>query len=723
MSAYPPGALIGGRFEVAGRPLMGGQGIVYLCVDRHEQRPVALKTFRPELLPDRMARDRFLRDGTHWVDLGAHPHIVRCYEVLRVGDGTEVYLVLELVAKEQGRSDASLRSWLAPGRPLPAETALLFALQAAQGMAHAVATIPGFVHRDLKPENLLVGADRLTQAPVNRLRVTDLGLVRALSAGDVVSAVGEEGSLPARPGLTRAGRILGTPPYMAPEQWDGPDVDLRADIYALGCILGEMLSGRMLVWGSTLQECRQAHQRGRAAETTRDLPGSLAGVLVRCLAVDPAARYASWGEVEVALAATYWSVVGREAPAPEPAAALGRGERVFTGWSYSEIGWAYLDLGQIHRAMGYFERVRAVAVAEGERWLESVALLYLGVACAALGDIRRAVGYYEQALAIQGEMRQASRGATEWALARLGEKTTLGNLGNAYLQLGDARRAVGYYEQVLAIEREIRDRPAEGQTLFNLGSAYLQQGDARRAIGYLEQYLAMAREIGDRRGEGVALGTLGLAYDHLGDARSAIAHHEKRLAITREIGDRAGEGVALGNLASAYLDLGDGRCAISYCEQALVISREIGDRHGEGALLGSLGSAYLRLADASRAIGCYEQQMVIAHEICDRRGEGNALSGLGCAYLDLGDARRALDCLNQELAIVREIGDRRGEGSALGHLGIAHRRLGDTQRLSGTTSSSWPSPVSSATGVEKHRVAGTWAACTACKAIWQGRSN
>ncbi len=128
MRSYPPGARIAGRYEIAGRPLMGGMGIVYLCLDHEEDRPVALKTFKPEYLPDRQARDRFLREGTAWVDLGAHPHVVRCYQVFKVPVGDEVYLVLELVAKEQGRDDASLRAWLTPGHALPVEQALLFAL-------------------------------------------------------------------------------------------------------------------------------------------------------------------------------------------------------------------------------------------------------------------------------------------------------------------------------------------------------------------------------------------------------------------------------------------------------------------------------------------------------------------------------------------------------------------------------------------------------------------
>ena len=111
MNIYPPGTRIAGQYEIAGRPLMGGMGIVYVCLDHGEDRPVALKTFRPEYLPDRAARDRFLREGTHWVELGRHPNIVHAYEICRSPDGLEVFIVLGLVAAEEGKADASLGSW------------------------------------------------------------------------------------------------------------------------------------------------------------------------------------------------------------------------------------------------------------------------------------------------------------------------------------------------------------------------------------------------------------------------------------------------------------------------------------------------------------------------------------------------------------------------------------------------------------------------------------
>jgi serine/threonine protein kinase len=217
MQIYAPGTKIG-QYLVLSRPMMGGMGVVYACHDLQNDRAVALKTFKPEYLPDRAARDRFLREGTVWVELGKHPHIVRCHEVTYF-DPT-AFLVLELIVKDEGRQDASLRSWL--GQPLPLETALLFSLQIARGLEHATQTLPGFVHRDLKPGNVLVGADKLPGTDVNRLRVTDFGLVAMLTASDQVpmasSAESGNASVLQRTHLTRG--IVGTPLYMAPDLGD-----------------------------------------------------------------------------------------------------------------------------------------------------------------------------------------------------------------------------------------------------------------------------------------------------------------------------------------------------------------------------------------------------------------------------------------------------------------------------------------------------------------------
>ena len=679
MNIYSSGSIIAGRYEVAGRPLLGGMGIVYLCMDHVEERPVALKTFLPEYLPDRNARDRFLREGTTWVDLGKHSNIVRCYNIDRIGDGRVVYLALEMIAKEQGRQDASLRSWLIPGQPLPVDQALLFALQMARGMKHATENIPGFVHRDLKPENVLVGADRLSNLETNRLRVTDFGLANILQASDMSDRVtpqdSEQSSADSSLSISRTQLthgIIGTPLYMAPEQWMRGQLGIYTDVYALGCILLEMLAGKRAVLGDNLSELEKAHCEGQTQAIPTNMPETVRGLVKCCLRLKPGARYTDWGELETALGNVWKQINGRELPEAEASEQLEREERVAAGWSYSNMGASYLDIGKADVARGYLERAQVVGQAEGERRLEAAGLTHLGLAYDDLGNARRAIGFYEQALTISREI--GDRG---------GESATLGNLGIAYKNLGDARRAIGFYEQRLKIAREIGDRSGEGATLGNLGNAYLNLGNARRAIGFYEQHLEISREIGDRGGEGNALSNLGSAYRNLGDARRAIGFHEQCLIIHREIGNRGGEGNALGSLGAAYLNLGDARRAIGFYEQALEISREIGDRRGEGATLGNLGAAYLNLGDARRAIGFYEQHLEISREIGYRHGEGIALGNLGIAYKNLGDARRAIGFYEQALEIRRAIGDRRGEGDDLGNLGVAYKNLGDVRRAIG----------------------------------------
>jgi tetratricopeptide (TPR) repeat protein len=104
-------------------------------------------------------------------------------------------------------------------------------------------------------------------------------------------------------------------------------------------------------------------------------------------------------------------------------------------------------------------------------------------------------------------------------------------------------------------------------------------GDARKAIEFYEQYLSIAREIGDRRGEGNALGNLGNAYADFGDARKAIEFYEQQLIIVREIGDRRGEGNALANLGMAYKNLGEKEKARKVWQAALIIYRAIESPH------------------------------------------------------------------------------------------------------------------------------------------------
>jgi tetratricopeptide (TPR) repeat protein len=320
--------------------------------------------------------------------------------------------------------------------------------------------------------------------------------------------------------------------------------------------------------------------------------------------------------------------------------------------------------------IGWLETGLKAASMTGNRRSESAHLGNLGVAYADLGETRKAIRYIERDLNIIRKIGD-----------RKGEGVSLSNLGNRYVELGETRKAIEYYEQALAISYEAGDKRGEGYCLGNLGSAYSNLGETRKAIEYYEHALAIiSHENGDRKAEGDTLGNLGGAYADLGETRKAIEYHEHALAISREIGDRRGEGNCLGNLGLAYAGLGETRKAIEYHEQALAISREIGDRRRKGNHLGNLGSAYAGLGETRKAIEYYEQALAISREIGDRRGEGNHLGNLGSAYAGLGETRKAIEYYEQALAIAKEIGDKGNKGEDLCSLGLAYAGLGETRK-------------------------------------------
>ncbi len=280
----------------------------------------------------------------------------------------------------------------------------------------------------------------------------------------------------------------------------------------------------------------------------------------------------------------------------------------------------------------------------------------------------------------------------------------LGTLGLANARLGQAERAIGFYEQQLVIVREIGDRQGEGAALGNLGNAYAALGQAERAIGFYEQHLAIAR---DRRpaGRGERPRQPGQRLRRPGPGRAG--HRLLRAAVGHRARDRrpAGRGErpwqpgprlrrpGPGRAGHRLLRAGHGDCARSATAGARGPTsatwaaptppwarpsgpsastsrdwrlREIGDRRGEGNALGNLGLAYAALGQAERAIGFYEQGLAIAREIGDRRGEGNALGNLGLAYAALGQAERAIGFYEQGLAIAARsaTGGARGTPSA-----------------------------------------------------------
>jgi CHAT domain-containing protein/tetratricopeptide (TPR) repeat protein len=283
----------------------------------------------------------------------------------------------------------------------------------------------------------------------------------------------------------------------------------------------------------------------------------------------------------------------------------------------------------------------------------------LGVAYNFLGQYPKAIEFYQQSLAIAREIGN-----------RYGEASSLNNLGDTYNSLGQYSKAIEFNQQSLTIFRQIGNRYGEANSLNNLGNAYSDLGQYSKAIEFNQQSLAIQREIGDRNGEASSLGNLGNVYNSLGQYPKAIEFFQQSLAIAKEIGDRKRESNSLNNLGNTYVNLGQYPKAIEFYQQSLAIQREIGDRNGEAFSLNNLGNTYVNLGQYPKAIEFYQQSLAVFRAIGNRYGEGLSLGNLGLAYNSLGQYPKAIEFYQQSLAIKQEIGDRNGEGLTLSNIGV-----------------------------------------------------
>ena len=268
-AAMRPGERLG-RFEIVELVGAGGMGEVYRARDPELDREVAIKVLPPEVTEDPARVRRFQREARSVARL-SHPNLLEIHDV---GDhGGAPYLVCELLEGE------TLRERMASG-PIPLREALDLGAQVADGLAAAHDT--GVVHRDLKPANLFLTTD-------GRVKILDFGLAK-LTAGPA----GDETGLPTLTALSQEGMVLGTVSYMAPEQAAGKPVDHRADQFALGVVLYEMLSGRRPFRGETAPETLSAILRDDPEPLGRivpDVPPPVRWLVERCLNRDPDGRW------------------------------------------------------------------------------------------------------------------------------------------------------------------------------------------------------------------------------------------------------------------------------------------------------------------------------------------------------------------------------------------------------------------------------------------------
>ena len=259
---------------------------------------------------------------------------------------------------------------------------------------------------------------------------------------------------------------------------------------------------------------------------------------------------------------------------------------------------------------------------------------------------------------------------------RKGHAVALHQVGIYQQKRGEYTKARQYYQDSLAIDRELGDRSRIGISLHQLGMLAQYQGDYSQAKQYYQDSLAIDRERGHRSGIAISLHQLGVLSHLQGDYSQAKQYYEDSVAISRELGDRSGISKSLHQLGTLAQDQGDYAQAKQYYEDSLATLREFGDRGGISKSLHQLGNVTYLQGDYTQAKQYYEDSLAILRELGDRSGIAISLHQLGMLEQDQDDYAQAKQYYEDSLAILRELGDRSGIAKSLHQLGVLSQLQG-----------------------------------------------
>lgn len=534
---FEPGDVIENYLVVADVK-RGGMGIVYICYDATFERPAAVKTFQEKFLASVKARRQFLEEGRIWAKLMRHPNIVECYSAFE-SLGGRPYLNLEYV---EGVEDigVSLREWISK-RCLDFNSIIDFAIQICTAMQYTQNVLPGFVHCDLKPENILITSDR-------KVKVTDFGLAKVVEKDVTQNNLG------------------GSYPYMSPEQVKSLDLDERSDIYAFGCILYEMLTGRTLFAVSSAAEFRRCHVEVKPIPPSKivHLPAELDILVMRCLNKDRRQRPGTFSEIAENLASICEQYTGRKIHTAD-ISPLKDYELVNKAIALHRLGSIQEALALLSQAMQESESpdlwlLRGTMLHDLNRYEEALSAFDVflcskpedsaaeagwinrGNCLDYLGKPDEALKSYDKALEINAKSYEAWLNKAE-TLKRIGRVDEAQKYIDDYLKIDPADRdflyarasilndqhhfqeAIEYFNKVLEVD------PMFSGAWNDKGAAFLSLGEWKQALTCFDRLLEIDKA--DAR----AWYNRGLALRSLGQVEDAIASFDRTLALDSKYPD------------------------------------------------------------------------------------------------------------------------------------------------------------------------------------------
>ena len=692
-----PGTSFGSRYRIIRLLGAGGMGAVYHAWDDELGEAVALKVIRPEGVEDPLSARGLERRFKRELVLArqvTHRNVVRIHDLGEI-DGVK-YLTMPYI---QGSDLAAL---LRRERTLPIERAVAIARQVARGLQAAHEA--GVIHRDLKPANIMLDPD-------DRAIIMDFGIARSISGGLA--------------GGTVAGAVVGTLEYMAPEQAMAQAIDHRADIYAFGLILNDMLVGRRPSSRaeSAVAELMDRIQAPLPSARTLDpaIPEALDQVIARCVQPDPAARFRTTAELVEALddldggdrgavavtAPTRSRLPGTPAPPVRTAAAVLRQPRVLAA--------AGLAAALVLVALAFFWRstpeqalapsappATSVAILPFRNATGDAALDWIGASLASM--MKDAVGSQSIRTVPSDRIHQILRDLRltpgvepdESTLRRLAEFSAADHvLSGAYVRVGSRIRVDATIRSLDAgAVHEVTDEAADETDLA--GAVSRLSAEVRRHVGGDGAPVTAAASVAPTTESVDALRafTEGLEFRRLGRHLDALKQFERAVAVDD------GFALAFSKLGETYASLGRDTDAARASREAVLRAEQLPSREkyevlGAHARVihdhGKAIDAYERLRELSprdsqvlfdlanlyEATGAYDDARRTFEEVLRLDPQfGNALFALARVEIQRRNPEAALEYLNRALSLAIQTDNDELRGRTLNSIGIAYKRLG-----------------------------------------------
>lgn len=709
-----PGDLLAGRYRIQERIGSGGMGVVYRALDEELGLCIAVKVLRPDLVGDNRVETRLRRELLLNRQV-SHRNAVRIHDIGQ--DRGFLFLTLDLV---EGRS---LREVLRAEGPLSPDRAVAIARQLA--LALEAAHAEGIIHRDLKPPNVLVNDS-------GRAWITDFGVARSLHDR----------------GPTRTGSVIGTLAYLSPEQARGEEVDGRSDLYALGILLFEMLTGQLPFKGGSTAEDMAQRITGASKDVRtlrEDVPAWLAAVIRRLLQRDPDDRFQSARELIDALDGrrpfSLPPEARRAAAVVTAAASLILAWVVYVEKHRPDMGAAVPavlasafprhtvavlpladetgkpDLSWISRGLA---EMLAMDLAESPslRVVDSSRVFQtlhdLGLSGRRLGqdDLRRLADMLDADRLVAGRLWAAGgRLRVDLDLTGDGPQARVqaqgAGEGEVFAMAGALGRAL---RENLAVEPPtaaitVLERTASPAAVraYQSGVDLLLRRDVRGAVeelrkavhadpAYTPAWVRLARALADMGLHGQALDAARRAASSPG-ARTGRAVWEAQALEARLRGEPAKARELLGRLVARHPY--DVEAWIELAE----VCREEGDLNAALATLRQvveaapthprawflLAKASILGGDSKRAADEYlVRALVIQNRLGSEAGRAEVLNAMGIAWQDLGDPAKALGSFEEAAEIRRRLGDERGLAATLRNLASVQGVSGDHDRAEAT---------------------------------------